>query len=79
MHDVPIYYLINLVLLLLTLKISLSAGYRPWNSSLKIIICFLSTVEKFRRIALQMQELIVTKTISCSEISQENVHGWAEF
>ena len=49
------------------------------GSLLKIIRCFLSTVEKFHCIAFQIQVLIGTQTISCYEISQENVHGWAEF
>ena len=49
------------------------------GSLLMIIRCFLSTAEKFHCIAFQIQVLIGTQTISCYEILQENVHGWAEF
>ena len=79
MHEVPSYYWINLALLLLTLKMSLSAGYMPWDSWFKIIRCFFVYRTEFRCIAFQMQVLHGTQTISWSDISQENVHGWAEF
>ena len=47
--------------------------YRPWILCSRSLDVFLSTAEKFHCIAFQIQVLIGTQTISCSEISQENV------